>query len=439
MRGEGIGFGSFSAKAMHQVARCKDGKVLPPTALPTLPAPTLNPRRWISPKPSEAERACLMDQRFGCYVIQDMRTCLGSRDGRPMREWRGLKIRGEPCVWCGGGPCHTSSSNLCEPYDFLMRGEGIGFSFFNAKTTHQVARCKDGKALPPTASPTLPPLTTLAMSHAVLMWGQCGGIGWVGNTTCQEGSICVVLHSYFSQCQPELLARTAQVAGAKLAAGAQPANASAVTQMGPPVAALGAGPAPEPVVLHRGEDCWYACGERGGSCGWCGEGAACCRKNWPQDPPECKNVTDYLTATHECVVPAPVMATHNPEEAAPTLAPGTDVVANASGAVAAFQAAAMATNAWPPVAVAPGSARPMKVESAAVVAAQQFCLPALQWLLAVFLTCWAALRAYHAAFSCCARRAHGPTGGLAALGAGVGEGSASEPLAPSALSADEEP
>ncbi|RPD74956.1 endo-1,4-beta-xylanase C precursor [Lentinus tigrinus ALCF2SS1-7] len=33
-------------------------------------------------------------------------------------------------------------------------------------------------------------------------WGQCGGIGWTGATTCVSGTTCVVVNSYYSQCQP---------------------------------------------------------------------------------------------------------------------------------------------------------------------------------------------------------------------------------------------
>ncbi|KAK1222862.1 hypothetical protein PQX77_014284 [Marasmius sp. AFHP31] len=33
-------------------------------------------------------------------------------------------------------------------------------------------------------------------------WGQCGGIGWTGPTTCVAGSSCVVSNPYYSQCIP---------------------------------------------------------------------------------------------------------------------------------------------------------------------------------------------------------------------------------------------
>ncbi|RDX57112.1 endo-1,4-beta-xylanase C precursor [Lentinus brumalis] len=33
-------------------------------------------------------------------------------------------------------------------------------------------------------------------------WGQCGGTGWTGATTCVTGTVCVVVNPYYSQCQP---------------------------------------------------------------------------------------------------------------------------------------------------------------------------------------------------------------------------------------------
>ncbi|KAI0076007.1 endo-1,4-beta-xylanase C precursor [Panus rudis PR-1116 ss-1] len=33
-------------------------------------------------------------------------------------------------------------------------------------------------------------------------WGQCGGIGWTGPTTCVSGTVCTKLNDYYSQCLP---------------------------------------------------------------------------------------------------------------------------------------------------------------------------------------------------------------------------------------------
>ncbi|OCH94715.1 endoglucanase [Obba rivulosa] len=33
-------------------------------------------------------------------------------------------------------------------------------------------------------------------------WGQCGGIGWTGETSCVSGTVCTELNDYYSQCLP---------------------------------------------------------------------------------------------------------------------------------------------------------------------------------------------------------------------------------------------
>ncbi|KAJ7120056.1 CEL4a mannanase [Mycena epipterygia] len=47
-----------------------------------------------------------------------------------------------------------------------------------------------------------------ALGQAV-EWGQCGGIGWTGATTCVSGTVCTVLNSYYSQCLPGTATTTA--------------------------------------------------------------------------------------------------------------------------------------------------------------------------------------------------------------------------------------
>ncbi|KAF3922345.1 hypothetical protein AA313_de0200912 [Arthrobotrys entomopaga] len=44
-------------------------------------------------------------------------------------------------------------------------------------------------------------LLTLAAAQSPL-YGQCGGIGWTGPTTCASGSSCVKNNDYYSQCLP---------------------------------------------------------------------------------------------------------------------------------------------------------------------------------------------------------------------------------------------
>ena len=52
-----------------------------------------------------------------------------------------------------------------------------------------------------TVFPVLAALVPLAFGQAA-EWGQCGGIGWTGATTCVSGSVCTVINDYYSQCLP---------------------------------------------------------------------------------------------------------------------------------------------------------------------------------------------------------------------------------------------
>ncbi|KAG8748911.1 hypothetical protein FRC12_013719 [Ceratobasidium sp. 428] len=38
--------------------------------------------------------------------------------------------------------------------------------------------------------------------QGVAVWGQCGGTGWTGSTTCDAGSYCAYQNAYYSQCLP---------------------------------------------------------------------------------------------------------------------------------------------------------------------------------------------------------------------------------------------
>jgi len=120
---------------------------------------------WQAGRPTGDETSCLLPQPFGCHAITSELTCLGSRDGRERKEWEGLKIHGEPCVWCGGQACRSGSENKCEPLDFLMNGEGVGFTTFLAKLSYQAAKCKDGEPLPPKTLHAPPQLPTIAPIH----------------------------------------------------------------------------------------------------------------------------------------------------------------------------------------------------------------------------------------------------------------------------------
>jgi cellulose 1,4-beta-cellobiosidase len=44
--------------------------------------------------------------------------------------------------------------------------------------------------------------TTSTSSGGAQEWGQCGGQGWTGPTTCVSPYVCTYSNAYYSQCLP---------------------------------------------------------------------------------------------------------------------------------------------------------------------------------------------------------------------------------------------
>ncbi|KAK7680569.1 Manganese dependent endoglucanase Eg5A [Cerrena zonata] len=56
-------------------------------------------------------------------------------------------------------------------------------------------------------------------------WGQCGGVGWSGPTSCASGSVCTKLNDYYSQCVPGAAAPSTTLPSAPSGPTAAPAGA----------------------------------------------------------------------------------------------------------------------------------------------------------------------------------------------------------------------
>eukprot|EP00435_Cladocopium_sp_Y103_P010788 s3559_g2.t2 len=127
VNGQGKAFGSQnSAPATWLVAKCQDDR-----------NSVFN------------DLGCLRKSEIGCNHITEKHQCLASLDARPYVEVAGFKARAQPCVWCGGGTCHSNNGNLCEPYDFVMNGQGQAFKSNYGFNTYMVAECtQDGRVLP---------------------------------------------------------------------------------------------------------------------------------------------------------------------------------------------------------------------------------------------------------------------------------------------------
>ncbi|OJT02462.1 Endo-1,4-beta-xylanase C [Trametes pubescens] len=63
-------------------------------------------------------------------------------------------------------------------------------------------------------------------------WGQCGGIGWTGATTCVAGTTCTVMNAYYSQCLPGSAAPAPTTTPTSPSSPATPPSAPAPTSSG---------------------------------------------------------------------------------------------------------------------------------------------------------------------------------------------------------------
>ncbi|CAK0908128.1 unnamed protein product [Prorocentrum cordatum] len=98
---------------------------------------------------AEDPTACLFWYGDGCSVITDPDLCLSSRDGRPWREWKGMAIYGQPCVWCDGGICSNETDSLCAPKS------AVEDQLSSNASTFKEASCASGAAsLPLSELPT---------------------------------------------------------------------------------------------------------------------------------------------------------------------------------------------------------------------------------------------------------------------------------------------
>lgn len=76
----------------------------------------------------------------GCNALRNRSACLTSRDGRLIEVWRGIRLKDEPCVWCGGADCTDSGDAKCEPRDYF-NGKGTAFGQFVSQGPFEIATC----------------------------------------------------------------------------------------------------------------------------------------------------------------------------------------------------------------------------------------------------------------------------------------------------------
>lgn len=293
--GEGHAFDEFTARANHKVAQC-----------------------WHTPQKA-LDTECLTEKPEGCNKLQDPRQCLSSYDGRPYDRVAGFRVQGQPCVWCGGQACTGNNENLCEPLDFVLNGGGYAFSAGGVPTTRSMAGCQNGhpQALPLPAKTDVINLKQVvgqggsdvadsaAGAHMVSNFGKdcyydCGkksgfcDFCGAGNACCRHDEIngpqecggSVHFYTWHHECiAPVQQKNSGETAGAAVAAAAAATVASQS-------------------LVNIGKDCFWECDKKSGFCPFCGNGNACCRRDYSADAPqECKGALTFTTWHHECVVP----------------------------------------------------------------------------------------------------------------------------------------
>ncbi|PPR08055.1 hypothetical protein CVT24_010854 [Panaeolus cyanescens] len=99
-------------------------------------------------------------------------------------------------------------------------------------------------------------LLAVTLQHAeaaVPLWGQCGGQGYTGETTCVSGAVCTYSNPWYSQCLP----------------GNAPTTAPSPTVTQQPPTSTNQGPAPTGTGLHAkfvaktGKKYWGSCADAG--------------------------------------------------------------------------------------------------------------------------------------------------------------------------------
>jgi len=176
------------------------------------------------------------------------------------------------CSWCGSGGACCQLGSKRDPAE--CRG-------FGGKSGHECVRIP-------------------AQANA-----QCGGQFWKGATSCVPGYHCVVVHPVYSQCrlaatsQHHCTEPYGTCAGWRnnapwktcCAAGHLCTSVSGKSQCLPSS------------LLHAGENCFWRCGKTSGDCSWCGQGNACCPKQPGSGPAECNGVQFLTSDAFQCVAP----------------------------------------------------------------------------------------------------------------------------------------
>ncbi|KAL9110354.1 MAG: hypothetical protein Q9227_005085 [Pyrenula ochraceoflavens] len=102
-----------------------------------------------------------------------------------------------PSTFSGQGAACPFDSNLAKKPAY----NGILSAFGGAASATATVPATTAPATSTKATSTAPATTTAASGSGVAQhWGQCGGIGWTGPTTCASPYKCTASNAYYSQC-----------------------------------------------------------------------------------------------------------------------------------------------------------------------------------------------------------------------------------------------
>jgi len=315
------GTGGSLCEAYRKVSTQREGPALRSRAFPRVASCEAAEQVPLPP------HSCLQSHAKGCQAISSKDVCLNSMDGSGVDTVEGLKVRGQPCVWCGGGACHTGRLSFCEPFDYLVNGEGKAFIAFTAKLTSSLAACKGSEPHPAWLASWLAP-----------KWPHLASPRFVEGSECVNFPPCVEIGLKFGSCCPDFAGEmlsccSPRPAPQRLAVSPLPAgvpseplharsdasNSESSTLQAPP-----SGQHPVAAAEHLGEDCWWECNEKSGYCDWCGASNACCSSGDSSEPAECAGAAELVTALHECIATTPSKRASVGVPAAAVRVPGAD-------------------------------------------------------------------------------------------------------------------
>lgn len=95
---------------------------------------------------------------------------------------------------------YTNFYNYTVPGPAVWAGQNVTGGGSPAPTSVKPTTTAIVTSTKPTTTAAVTSTQPTTTGVTVAKYGQCGGIGWTGGTTCAAGSTCTVSNAYYSQC-----------------------------------------------------------------------------------------------------------------------------------------------------------------------------------------------------------------------------------------------